>query len=265
MSFILDALKKSESERQRQAGPALFEVKVTPPRHRVGPWAAALAALLAINLGVVGWMLARDRSPHPGAGAQEQARMAATAAPAPASVSAEAARRQAVTPVSSTAQDSASVTVAAPGAPEGAQSAPATVVQSGPPIEPSDATARTASSGSQANPSALGSADSNPADFAPAVEPPRSLPAASDGGSVTEEAGSLPTYQEAAAAPGADIPPLRLDLHVYSAQPDQRFVFLNMVKLHEGDSLPQGVRVDQITPDGVILSYQGQKFVLHRQ
>jgi len=28
MSFILDALKKSEHDRQRQASPALFEVKV---------------------------------------------------------------------------------------------------------------------------------------------------------------------------------------------------------------------------------------------
>ena len=28
MSFILDALKKSESDRQRQSAPALFEVKV---------------------------------------------------------------------------------------------------------------------------------------------------------------------------------------------------------------------------------------------
>jgi hypothetical protein len=32
MSFILDALKKSETDRQRENGPALFEVKVAPPR-----------------------------------------------------------------------------------------------------------------------------------------------------------------------------------------------------------------------------------------
>ena len=34
MSFILDALKKSENDRQRQASPALFEVKVAAPRRR---------------------------------------------------------------------------------------------------------------------------------------------------------------------------------------------------------------------------------------
>ena len=34
MSFILDALKKSENERQKASGPALFEVKVAPPASR---------------------------------------------------------------------------------------------------------------------------------------------------------------------------------------------------------------------------------------
>ncbi len=34
MSFILDALKKSEAERQRQTGPTLLEVRVTQPRRR---------------------------------------------------------------------------------------------------------------------------------------------------------------------------------------------------------------------------------------
>ena len=32
MSFILDALKKSETDRQRASAPALFEVKVATPR-----------------------------------------------------------------------------------------------------------------------------------------------------------------------------------------------------------------------------------------
>src|ERR1700733_13419011 len=56
MSFILDALKKSESDRQRQSGPALFEVKVTPPKPRFPYWALALAALLVINIGVGAWI-----------------------------------------------------------------------------------------------------------------------------------------------------------------------------------------------------------------
>src|SRR4030088_709216 len=59
MSFILDALKKSESDRQRQSGPALFEVKVAPPRTGLPTWAVAVAALLVVNLAIVMWMLWR--------------------------------------------------------------------------------------------------------------------------------------------------------------------------------------------------------------
>ena len=35
------------------------------------------------------------------------------------------------------------------------------------------------------------------------------------------------------------LPELRLDMHVYSAKPQDRFVLLNMQRLHEGDSLPE--------------------------
>ena len=68
MSFILDALKKSESDRQRRSGPALFEVKVAPPRTGLPLWAIALAALFAVNIGIVGWMVLR----HPAARAPER-------------------------------------------------------------------------------------------------------------------------------------------------------------------------------------------------
>ena len=54
MSFILDALKKSETDRQRQASPALFEVKVATPRRKFPLWAAALAVLLGVNVLALG-------------------------------------------------------------------------------------------------------------------------------------------------------------------------------------------------------------------
>src|SRR5215813_4429972 len=79
MSFILDALKKSESDRQRQTGPALFEVKVAPPRTRLPPWAIAIAALLVVNLGIVMWMVLR----HAGATTPAAAMAGAGSAAAP--------------------------------------------------------------------------------------------------------------------------------------------------------------------------------------
>jgi general secretion pathway protein B len=74
----------------------------------------------------------------------------------------------------------------------------------------------------------------------------------------------VPLYQEAAAAGGAQFPQLRLDLHVYAARPQDRFVMINMHKLREGDSLPEGVHVDSITPEGAVLSYNGSRFLLSR-
>src|SRR5205807_3458227 len=68
MSFILDALKKSESDRQRQSGPALFEVKLAPPRTGLPPWGLAVGALLLVNLGVGMWMLLLRHAATPAPG-----------------------------------------------------------------------------------------------------------------------------------------------------------------------------------------------------
>lgn len=71
-------------------------------------------------------------------------------------------------------------------------------------------------------------------------------------------------YQDAALVPGANLPQLRLDLHVYAPKPQDRFALINMHKLREGDSLPEGVRVDSITPEGVVMEHNGLKFLLPR-
>src|SRR5262245_35051937 len=81
MSFILDALKKSETDRQRQASPALFEVKVAAPRRRFPLWAVGLAVLLGVNMLVLVWLLMR----HPGSSGAPLAQ----AAPPPAQTMAQ--------------------------------------------------------------------------------------------------------------------------------------------------------------------------------
>jgi len=64
---------------------------------------------------------------------------------------------------------------------------------------------------------------------------------------------------------GADIPDLRLDLHVYAERRADRYALINMHKVHEGDVLPEGPRVLQIFHDGVALSYRGKQFMLRPQ
>ena len=219
MSFILDALKKSESDRQRQSGPALFEVKVAPPRTGLPPWAIAVAALLVVNLAIVMWMLWRHpatRTPDTSAGAA--AAGATTPAPAPPSVS-----------------------------------LPAPVAQP-PAAAPSPALLP--------NPGATNGASDNPDDYAPAADPAASPVLGNRVRHGTVD--GVPLYQDAAASPGTRIPQLRLDLHVFALRPQDRFVMINMHKLREGDSLPEGVRVESITSEGAVLSYSGSRFLLTR-
>ena len=101
----------------------------------------------------------------------------------------------------------------------------------------------------------------NPDDYAPAADAgPAPGPFKAWASPAATSAG-VPLYHDAAALPGVNIPQLRLDLHVFAAKPQDRFVMINMHKLHEGDSTPEGVHVDGITPEGAVLSKDGVKFL----
>jgi general secretion pathway protein B len=102
----------------------------------------------------------------------------------------------------------------------------------------------------------------NPDDYAPAADAGPAPPFKA--GVTRGTSAGVPLYRDAAALPGVNIPQLRLDLHVFAAKPQERFVMLNMHKLHEGDTTPEGVRVEEIRPDGAVLSKDGVKFLLPR-
>jgi general secretion pathway protein B len=72
----------------------------------------------------------------------------------------------------------------------------------------------------------------------------------------------MPTADEVAASSG--LPELRLELHVYSTRPQERFVFINSAKYREGDTTPEGAAIEEITPDGVVMSARGNRFLLPR-
>jgi general secretion pathway protein B len=78
MSFILDALRKSEIERQRQSGPSIAEFPIARADRRLPVALIAIGFLLAINLAIVLFFLLRD------SGEPEVAPAHAAAAPAPA-------------------------------------------------------------------------------------------------------------------------------------------------------------------------------------
>jgi general secretion pathway protein B len=65
-------------------------------------------------------------------------------------------------------------------------------------------------------------------------------------------------------ANGAGLPELRLSLHVYDADASRRYVLLNSTRLREGESTPDGIRLERVTETGVILSWRGRRFTIQR-
>jgi len=77
-------------------------------------------------------------------------------------------------------------------------------------------------------------------------------------------AAPLPTIWELPFATRKDIPDLELTMHVYSADPKQRFVVIKGDRHVEGDELAQDLILREIRPDGLVLDYKGQRFFYPR-
>lgn len=254
MSFILDALKKSENERQRQIGPSLADIPMRRSRTDRPWWAVAVAALLVINLGVLLVVLLRDRT-QPEAAAAAPAPQQTAVAPQPASTPPPAAPTQSSNP---------NVAMAAPSRRNPAVQSLAEAAGASelsnepPPYDPSIARAGAVPEGPpvvrQITPPTMTPLPNQPA-FA-ANERGSSVP--------PEEEEMLPT-RESLIAGGTNLPDMRLDIHVFSPNPRERFVFVNMRKYLEGQTLSEGPLLERITSDGAIMNSNGTRFLLPRQ
>ncbi len=75
----------------------------------------------------------------------------------------------------------------------------------------------------------------------------------------------LPSISEINLTGQQALPDLHLDVHVFATKPADRFVYINMRKYREGDTLEEGPTLERIRRDGVILNFHGLRFVLPRQ
>jgi general secretion pathway protein B len=222
MSFILDALKKSEIERQRQSVPGLMDARSGARRSRLPLWAAALGLLLGINLVVLALVLWHKSAPS--APAPRPSDAAAPRAPAAAPGAAPAAAppvTEHFSPLDTSPVYAPEIPVAAA---EGARKTALHAVRHSDPIL-SDESAK-------------------------APDEPQEI---------------LPSISEITLTGAQALPDLHLDVHVYATNPADRFVYINMRKYHEGAALTEGPRVERIRRDGVVLNYQGLRFILQRQ
>jgi general secretion pathway protein B len=235
MSFILDALKKSELERQRQTTPGLIDVGSAAPRSGLPLWAWLIGALLAVNLVVLGFVLLR----RGGTAAPPVA--SSVRSPAPGTVPggiAGAAQESSVDHAVAASASAVDHFSPMDGAPTYAPEVP--VVESAGP----GADTTTARSAARRPP---------PATRAPETK------VAED----TEEV--LPTLSELSSSTTEGLPELHLDVHVFATVPADRFVFINGRKYHEGMKLQEGPLLERIRRDGIVLNYQGVRFLLPRE
>jgi general secretion pathway protein B len=75
----------------------------------------------------------------------------------------------------------------------------------------------------------------------------------------------LPTLSELSSSVTEGLPELHLDVHVFATVPADRFVFINGRKYHEGAKLQEGPLLERIRRDGIVLNYQGVRFLLPRE
>jgi len=275
MSFILDALKKSENERQRQVGPSLADVRIIRKNAERPWWVVAVAALLVVNLGVLLIVLLRDGNAQPV--------QPARAAPAP---------LQSAPPPQAAPQQSYNGYIAAP-APnpqypyqDRQQPPDQQNYQQTMPTDPSVRSLADEADGyGEGYPDDPANSHLSGAAAVPQgppmvrqIQPPTvrplpsgavfearqaaNAPAAGTGALVGNE--TLPTLEDLASS-GTNLPDLHLDIHVNSQRPSERFVFVNMRKYLEGEVLKEGPTVERIIPEGVVLNQRGLRFLLPRQ
>ena len=243
MSLILEALKKSEAERQRGQAPGLFveQAPVARARREGAPaWAVALGALLIAVLAVLGWrewgrgeIAAPSPQPSPASGRGSE--IAVPPLPSVGEGRGEGA-------VISTEPPSFVPVPSPQPSPSSGRGSEVAV----PPL-PSVGEGRGEGAVVRAEPPAPSSAPS---------PPPQ--PASGNGSELVPRLADLPAGERAA------LPPLKLTMHVFADDPAARFVILDGRRLGEGAMVADGVVLRGIDRDGVVIEAQGRALRLPR-
>lgn len=219
MSFILDALRKSEHERQRSAVPGLAQVPLATPEPQLPRWAVIVIGALGAGVLVLGgawWQSTRSAGEPAG-------------------------------PVARVVERSIELPAPESTAPPVPPSSPRITPRPQTPAAPAPSLAMAAGSAQSREPAPEAAAPA-------AVSAPARLELPADSAALPSAA--------ALAAEGVVLPPLRLELHAFSRETRDRFVFINGRKYVEGDHLAEGPQLVAIAPTGAVLMHAGRRFML---
>ncbi len=248
MSYILDALKKSEQERGHGSTPGIQTVHTASIQYRkdrkaVWPYLLLLAATL--NLVVMAYFIYRQSGAGQTTGQQTTAPAMTTTGVDHAAVVATPALRPRTVRVDKPAMPGE--TRLQPRASTHTQATGGTTPPAAPAPMPHDVTqtvrhetvSRTREVDAQP-PAAHRTIVAEVADASPAALPP--------------------LREELPAAIRQQLPTLTISAHVYSSNPAQRSMVINNQFLEQGDHVIDGLILDEITPYGAIFRYHGVRF-----
>jgi len=217
MSYILDALKKSDQQRQHATVPTLstaHSVAQAPKQPQFGLYALLAAILIGAGM-VIGWLQPWRATP-------------------PQNVQIEP-----VAPINTTAP--------ATDIPVSEMHSAALALPARQPIESKPAATPEIPTRIQPATSAPTSAD-NPVP-APAIEHPAPAPAAPETQVLKQS--ELPSEIQ------QRLPNLVIAFHQYSRSPSERRVMINNILLRQGEFITPDLKLEQITPEGMVLGFQG--------
>jgi len=230
MSYILEALKKADQERDLGAVPGLATPhEVERPAPRSFRWLWIVGALLSVNV-VLLVLLLQGRDPQEPVAAQAPPNLAlppsSDQAPAPVRQSREVSMVRAPAPERTAPPESAR----APSADDTA-------------ALPQPVNARSPEPSSRPEQDAGGRIDPVPAG---------------------RDASQLQSWYELPAEFRSRLTLPRLDMHVYSDEPQNRFVLVNLRKYREGERFESGLLLEEILPDGMVMAYRGERFFVEK-
>lgn len=292
MSSILDALRKSEAERQRGLPPTLSSSTPTfrppPTRRRLPAWLLPTTAVAALALAWFGGLFEFGAdAPEP---TTERVAVAAT----------EAAAQAAQTPVATAPTDDRTIAAppASPSAGNESAAAPSTPAVAAAPMTATDPAAPAATLAQAPKPVAttpvpapdppaqdpppMAFPGSTPAPTPDSVGPPsvpsgidEAAPSAANPATVADATdapmpesdastspGGLPSLHELPFAVRRTLPEMVVTMHLYSADPKRRFVLINGTRARDGDALDGGLQVIEIRADGIRMRHETTEFVL---
>jgi len=247
MSYILDALRKSDLQRQRGATPTLLAVQESAvARKRPAFLAYGLLAAVLVGAGmVIGWL--RPWQPEQAAPLRPESVATKTLEPTP--------RQPAPAPSEIAPQPK--VEPKLQDAPQPAQAAPTPseiALQPKPKRKPKPELPARAKPETEGPPREADAAAPRTT-VAPAPEQPVDTAAADAAGvqTVISMAELPPSVRQ-------ELPAMKISVHAYSANPGGRLVSIDNRILREGDFVVPGLELEEITPDGMIFGYKGYRF-----